>query len=180
MSKLTSKTHRLGLVLPPDNEYPNSVEKFVLNLTITTRKKKQELLKYVDRMRDSIKDCIEQNYTNDDDESKNVVSEIDESKVLKWAAKNGRLDIMDLLLEKDIDGCKTDTGAAKKTLSDCTKDLQECTDTKSGQCTDKKSDKCTDTKSDSEGWDALLWAAKNGHVDIMKMLLDKGIKKDAQ
>ena len=54
MSKLTSKTHRLGLVLPPDNEYPHSVEKFVLNLTITTRKKKQELLKYVDKMRDAI------------------------------------------------------------------------------------------------------------------------------
>ena len=76
-------------------------------------------------------------------------------------------------------------------MSDCTKDLQEwtmmtdtasdpCTDKKPDQSTDTKPDQCADTKSDNEGWDALLWAAKNGHVDIMKMLLDKGIKKDAQ
>jgi len=55
-----------------------------------------------------------------------------------------------------------------------------CTDKKPDQCTDTKPDQCTDTKPDNEGWDALLWAAKNGHVDIMKMLLDKGVKRDVQ
>ena len=31
-----------------------------------------------------------------------------------------------------------------------------------------------------DGWTALIWACRNGHLEVVKVLLDQGAEKDAK
>jgi len=69
MPDMISNTHRIGLY--PNPIVPEAFESIKIHLTITSSKGntptlRHELLKYVDNLRDMIKNCIENNYINEE------------------------------------------------------------------------------------------------------------------
>jgi len=145
MSKFISRTLKLGFVLPPQTD---SDDQYVLKLNITSKKSKQELLEHVDRMRDAIKDMIEQSFPkgydgtddttsqiepNEHNEADKASSEIQPSEnnktnnaasdtiergILKWTVKNGDLDIIDLLVDEDTDCRETKPNGSTNNLQE--------------------------------------------------------------
>lgn len=179
MPKFSSASHRMCLYLNQDlseKTSPEEIESIKMDLTITSNKTKKELLGFVDNLRDLIIECIETNYTSKDEEP-----DFDNWEVFLWAAKNGRQDIIALLSEKGINGYRQTKTSKKTALSDCTKNLQDTENhNKSEKEATLKNTKAsepsgskTNIAEDKYAMAALKWAAKNGHNDIMKMLLNK-------